>query len=119
MTALPGVAEAVVAALLVVFVARSFFGPGPVRRDVVTAAMWLAAAVLLLLGVALASGPVLARELLATGAVVAAAEAGWWLRSHGGEDGGGDGGVETGDPPLDWDEFDRLRGGWQRPRELV
>lgn len=118
MTALHGLVEAVVAALLVTFVARSFFGPGPAQRDAVTATMWLAAALLLLLAVLVAPGPALPRELLAGGAVIAAAEAGWWLRSSR-DDGRGDGGQETGGPPLDWDEFDRARRGWDRPKTLA
>jgi hypothetical protein len=123
MSALPGPAEAVLAALLAVFVAHAFFGRPPVQADPVSAAAWMLAAILLLAGSALGDGPALVRELLIAGAVVAASEAGWWLRARGDggdDDDGGEGGPDPGGPPpLDWDEFDRARAGWNRPRELV
>ena len=119
MTALPVVAEIALAAVLAVFFVRSFFGPGPPERDLVTAGMWLCAALLLLAAVLLAPGPALPRELLTAGFVVAACEGGWWLRGRrddGGDDDGGGGTPRPGGPPIDWDEFDRLRGGWDRPK---
>ena len=123
MSALPGAAEAVLAALLVAFVLHAFFGRPPAQPDMVTALAWTLAAVLLLLSGVLGDGPTAVLELLVAGAVVAASEAGWWLRARrddGGDDGGGGGGGEPdGPPPFDWDEFDRARAGWTRPRELV
>ena len=123
MSALPGTAEAVLAALLAVFVARAFFGRPPAQPDPITAGAWMLAAVLLLASGVLGDGPPLVRELLIAGAVIAASEAGWWMRARrddgGGDDGGGEGPDDDGPPPFDWDEFDRARAGWNRPRELV
>ena len=124
MSELPGTAEAVLAALLAAFVLHAFFGRPPAERDFLTAGAWMLAGVLLLLTGVVGDAPPPARELLIAGSVVAASEAGWWLRARGdgGDDGGGGGGggdEPDGPPPIDWDEFDRVRGGWDRPRELV
>jgi len=117
MTALPLVAEAGIAALLVLSMRRAFFGPAPPRADSVAAAAWMLSAVVLL-GTALAvPGEGFWRLALTVGGVEAACAAGWWLRSH--EEGGEEAREDPGVLPTDWDEFDRLRGGWKRPREPV
>ncbi|MCW2990582.1 MAG: hypothetical protein JWM73_1176 [Solirubrobacterales bacterium] len=110
MTALPLVAEAVVAAVLVVSMVRAFFGRAPERADVVAAGAWMAAALMLLGTVLLSEGEALWRLAVTVAGVEAACVAGWWLRSAG-DDGGARGEDE---PGPDWDEFDRLRGGWSR-----
>jgi heme A synthase len=118
MTALPLVAEAVLAAVLVLSLGRAFFGSPPPRPDPLAAAAWMAAGVLLLACVLLAGGTTHARELLAAAGVEAVCVAGWWLRARDDE---GEA-QPDGDPPVDWDEFDRLRDRWpapRRPRELV
>lgn len=97
---------------------RAFFGSAPQRADPVAAAAWMVAA-LLLLGTALLSpDESLWRLALIVAGVEAACAGGWWLR--GAED-GGEGAGEPEDPPLDWDEFDRLRGDWtpRPPRDRV
>lgn len=119
MTALPVVVEVALALLLALLLVRSFFGPGPPERDVVTAAMWLCAALLLLAAVLLASGPALPRELLTAGFVTAACEGGRWLRGGRDDEDDGGGPQPPGGPPIDWDDFDRLRRGWDRPRTLA
>jgi hypothetical protein len=123
MSELPGAAEAVLAALLAAFVLHAFFGRPPAEPDPITAGAWMLAGVLLLVSGMLGGGPATVRELLIAGSVVAASEAGWWLRARhdGGDDGGGGGGGSgpDGPAPFDWDEFDRVRAGWNHPRELV
>jgi len=113
MTAWPAVAEAAIAAVLVSIMARAFFGAPPPRVDLVAAAAWMLAG-LILLGTVLLSGPgAWHREGLTAGSVVAVCVAGWWLRGR--EDPGEPEQVE---PPPDWDEFDLLRETWRRgPRE--
>jgi len=56
MTAWPAVAEAAIAAVLVSIMARAFFGAPPPRVDLVAAAAWMLAG-LILLGTVLLSGP--------------------------------------------------------------
>jgi hypothetical protein len=117
MTALPPVAEAAIAAVLVFSMGRAFFGTTPPRADVVASGAWMVAALLLLGTVLLSDGDALWRLVLSVGGVEAACVAGWWLR--GGSDEPGDGGGEDPIlPPPDWDEFDRARRGWDRPRAL-
>jgi hypothetical protein len=115
-------AELLVAAALALSVARAFFGRPPRRADAVAAAGWMAAGVLLLAAVLLADPEVTPRPLLAALAVEAICVAGWWLRSRD-DDGGTAPPSGPEDPPsIDWDAFDRERGGWRPPtppRELV
>jgi hypothetical protein len=72
------------------------------------------AGVVLLATVLLAGNAARPRDLLCAGAVEAVCIAGWWLRGRGDDDGEEPG--EPGEPPTDWDEFDRLRAGWSGPR---
>jgi hypothetical protein len=116
MTALPPVAEAAIAAVLVCSMGRAFLGSAPQRADPVAAAYWMLAALLVLGTALLTTGDQLWRLALIVGGVEAACAAGWWLR--GADDSGGEP-DEPGVPPPDWDAFDRLRGGWSRPREPV
>ena len=118
MTALPPVAEAAIAAVLVFSMGRAFFGPAPHRADTLAAGAWMVAAVLLLATALLSPGDDLWRLALIVAGVEAACAAGWWLR---GVDDGGGGAGEPDDPPLDWDEFDRLRRDWtpRPPRDRV
>jgi hypothetical protein len=113
MTALPSVAEAAIAAGLVLSVARAFFGPAPRSADFVAAAAWMSAGLLMLATVILTGDEGLWRLALNVGAVEAVCVAGWWLR--GADDDGGEPVRADGDPPIDWDEFDRERDGWSRP----
>jgi hypothetical protein len=117
MTALPRGAEAAIAAVLVVSMVRAFFGRPPRRSDAVAAAGWMLAGLMLLGTVLLAGADARPRGVLTAAAVEAVCVAGWWLRGLR-EDGGGsedDGGL----PPPDWDDFDRRRESWSRPRELA
>lgn len=119
MPALPWWLEAAIAAELLYAVLRAFRGAPPRHRDRFAAAMWLGAAVLLVLAGALSDGGRTEREILVAPGVIAACVAGWWMRAgrSGGEDHGDGGGGEP-DAPLDWDEFDRLRAGW-RPKQTA
>src|SRR3954454_22886414 len=98
MSGLPGAAEAVLAALLAAFVLHAFLGRPPAQPDLVTAMAWMLASVLLLVSGLLGEGPGPVRELLIAGSVVAASEAGWWLRARG-DDGGDDGAGGGGEGP--------------------
>ena len=120
MTALPRGAEAALAAVLVLSMARAFFGRPPGRADAVAAAGWMLAGVLLL-GTALASGSSAGpRDILAAVAVEAVCVAGWWLRGRRGDDGEDLPTGPVGDLPApDWDDFDRRRADWSRRRETV
>ena len=111
MTALPPIGQAVLAALLLVWLLRAFFGPPPEHTDRVAAAGWMAAGLVLLGTVLLAGHAARPRDLLCAMAVVAGSTAGWWLRGRGAA-GAGEDEAEGGDPPPDWDEFDRLRRDW-------
>src|SRR5437763_15203914 len=117
MTALPPVGEVAIAALLVLSLLRAFFGPPPGHSDAVAAGAWMLAGTVLLATVLLAGDAARPRDLLCAAAVEAVCVAGWWLRGRG-EDGGEEDEV-LGEPPLDWDEFDRLRDGWSRPPSAV
>lgn len=109
------VVEATVAVVLVAVFARAFFGRAPSRPDALAAAGWLVAGLALLVLVLAGAAADGATMPLNAGAVLAFAVAGWWVR--GGRDDDGDDGP-AGEPPVDWDEFDRLRDGW-RPRQPV
>ena len=116
MAALPLLAKAAMGAFILASIWWAFFGPPPDRRDVGTARLWGAtAAVLYLAGLfALLSGRAIAPILVGAG-VLALCLAFWHAR--GDDDGGGGGGWDddAGDPPIDWDRFDRERGDWDRP----
>jgi uncharacterized membrane protein len=117
MTALPPLAEAAIAVVLLVSLVRAFFGPPPSRADAVAATGWMLTAALLFATVLVAGHGIPARDVLTAAGVFSVCIAGWWLRGPR-DDGEGDDGPEL-EPPPDWDEFDRLRSGWTHPRELV
>jgi hypothetical protein len=107
------VAQAMSTAVLAALILRAFLGAPPQERDVVAAAGWLTAAVVLLAAVPLADTT--GKAIFSAGAAVSAAIAGWWLRGarHDGE--GGDGGEFVPPrPPPDWEEFERTREEWAR-----
>ncbi|HEX8208185.1 MAG TPA: hypothetical protein VF587_19135 [Solirubrobacteraceae bacterium] len=117
MSGLPLAIKAAVAAVLIVSIWRSLYGPPPDHRDVGIAKLWGAAAALLYfagLGT-LSIGHDGAWLLLMAGAV-ALCFAFWHAR--GDDDGGGEGGDPGDDTPgpIDWDQFDRARRDWERPR---
>jgi len=118
MTALPPVAEAAIAAVLVASMARAFFGRAPERADGVAAGSWLLAGVLLLVGVLISGDDGPLGLVLSAVAVLSVCVAGWWLRGEDGED-DEDGGIEPGPggPPIDWDRFDSERERWGGPRQ--
>lgn len=111
-------AQAAAVVGLVVSMRRAFFGPAPRRADPLAAAAWMVAGLLLLATVLLSGDDAIWRLALTALAVEAVCVAGWWLRGPR-EDGGDDGPGGEDAPPPDWDEFDRLRGGWSRPRQPV
>lgn len=115
MSGLPLAIKAAAAALLVVSIWRALYGPPPEQRSVLFARVWaLIAGTLYLAGVfALADGRRGAWLLLIAG-VVALCMAFWHARGDDGEDDGPDPGDDTG--PIDWDQFDRARRDWDRPR---
>ncbi len=122
MTALPPMAAAAIAAMLVASLARAYFGAPPARSDAMAAGTWGLAGLMMMAAALLAGAAPWHRELLTAGAVEAVCVAGWWLRSADGEQGRQR--VEPPpaghEPPPDWDEFDRLRAAWSRgPRELA
>ena len=117
MSGLPLAIKVAVAAVLVVSIWRSLYGPPPEHRDVAIAKLWgVTAAVLYFGGIAaIAAGREPAWLLLMAGAV-ALCFAFWHAR---GDDDGGGGGGDPGDDtpgPIDWDQFDRARLDWDRPR---
>src|SRR4051794_29038599 len=118
MTALPPVAEVVLAAVLVLSVLRAFFGRPPGQTDLVAAGAWMLAGVVLLATVLIAGDAARPRDLLCAAAVEAVCVAGWWLRGRD-DRGGEDEEAVPAEPPPDWDEFDRLRAGWSRPPSAV
>lgn len=119
MSAAPPVLDAAIAALLLASIGRAFFGPPPDRSDLLAAAAWMLAGATLLGFVLIAGHAARPRDLLAAGGVEAICVAGWRLRQASRGGGGGDSDpAPEGDPPVDWDEFDRARAGWRpRPRD--
>jgi hypothetical protein len=116
MSGLPLAIKAAVAAVLVVSIWRALYGPPPEHRDLTVAKLWgLTAGILYLSGIfALADDRAGAWLLLIAG-VVALCMAFWHARGNDDDGGGGgDPGDETG--PIDWDQFDRARRDWDRPR---
>ena len=114
MSAMPIVAVAGTLTVIVGSIWRAFFGPPPDHKDVATAHIWGATALLLYLAAlysAWEQKPV-APLFLAAG-VITLCLAFWNAR---GDDDDGGGGDDEPDGPLDWDEFDRLRRDWDRPR---
>jgi hypothetical protein len=116
MSGLPLAIKAAVAAILVISIWRALYGPPPEQKDLAVAKLWAFTAVALdFAGVySLANGRAGASFLLMAG-VVAMCTAFWHAR---GDDGGGGGGGDSGDDhgPIDWDQFDRARREWDRPR---
>jgi hypothetical protein len=112
MPALPLEAAAVL--VLVASMRRAFFGPAPERSDPLAAAAWMVAGLLLLATVLLSRDDALWRLALTGAAVECVCVAAWWLRGPA-QDGGDEPAGEPIAPPPDWEEFDRLRGGWDAP----
>ena len=114
MSSLPLLMKAAMGAFLLASIWWAFLGPPPDRRDLGTAKLWGATAGILYLAgaYALAFGRAGA-VILVGGGVLALCLAFWHAR---GDDGGGGGGDDDdGDPPIDWDRFDRARRDWDRP----
>ena len=93
--------------------------PPAVNRSYESVLLALAASAMYLISVtvALAFDVHLGALLAAPGVLAFCASC--WLsrgpdRDSGG--GGGDDGDDEPDPPIDWDDFDRIRAGWDRPR---
>jgi asparagine N-glycosylation enzyme membrane subunit Stt3 len=116
MPGLPLAIKVAVAAVLIVSIWRSLYGPPPDHRDMVIAKIWGATAAVLYFGgiAAIAAGRSQAWLLLTAGAV-ALCLAFWHARGDDGGGGGGDPGDDT-PGPIDWDQFDRARREWDRPR---
>jgi hypothetical protein len=117
MAAMPVLTVIGILGVILVAIWRAFFGPPPEEKDVATARIWGATAVLLYAASiysAWEQQPV-APLFLAAG-VVTLCLAFWNARGDDDDGGGGDG---EPDGPLDWDEFDRLRRDWDRPRATL
>jgi hypothetical protein len=111
------VPAAVVATVLVAVLWRAAYGAPPRNPDPVAAAGWLISGVILLGFVVLHAGGATLGLVLNATAVIALSIAGWWMRGCGRDDGDDD--PQGEDPPPDWDEFDRVRDDWSRPRTLA
>src|SRR3954469_19717460 len=112
---MPDAAKLVLTALLAFGLAVALFGPAPARprpRAVAHSVLAGAAIYLTALLVALAGHVALATLLVGPG-VAALTLAGWLARAGDAPRRGGDDESEP-DVPIDWDEFDRLRGQWER-----
>src|SRR3954447_11303484 len=111
---MPDAAKLVLTALLAVALAVAVFSPAPARprpRTVAHCVLGGAGIYLAALLVALAGHVALATLLV--GPRVAALTLAGWLSRAGDDRRGGDDEPEP-DLPIDWDEFDRLRGEWER-----
>jgi len=113
---MPASAKAALAAILAASILRAFFGEPPSsahRGDALRAG---------LAGAACYAGAVLAayygNDTVASALIVAAVEAlcltVWLMRGR--DDPGGGTDEPEPDPPVDWEEFDRERERWSRPR---
>lgn len=111
------VAACAVAVVLVVSLARAAFGPPPAQPDPLASAGWLIAGILFLALALAEAGERPWGFVMNAAAVIALAVSGWWMRTP--RDDGGEG-PEPDDAPgetgPDWDDFDRQRAGWDRPR---
>src|SRR3954470_12687936 len=118
MTALPPMFEAGLAALLVAWIVRAFFGPPPRASDGVAAAGWMVAGVSIIATVMIAGHDADPRDVLTAGGVMAICVAGWWLRRRDDEDFRHPelDAPDPDTPGIDWDAFDRERSGW-KPRQ--
>jgi hypothetical protein len=127
-SALPTIAKASFAAILLCSMLRAFFGAparGSHRRLArlmlgLTAGCYGAGALAVVAADSLVAG-----SLLIIGGIEASCLAAWLVRGgRDDEDGGGGGGGGGGGPgrgplepaPIDWAAFDRARRGWERPR---
>jgi hypothetical protein len=118
-------AKLLLTAVLAVALAGALLGPPPEephRRPAAALAAAGCAVYVLALLVALRGHGGLGTALVGPG-VALLALAGWLARGPSGgggdDDGGGDDAPEPQIPPVDWDEFDRLRGEWERTRPRV
>jgi hypothetical protein len=114
MAVLPLLVKAAMGALLLASIWWALFGPPPDRRDMGTARLWgVTSGVLYLTGVYAVIADRSIAPLLVLAGVIALCLAFWHARGDDG--GGGGGGDDDGDPPIDWDRFDRARRDWERP----
>src|SRR4051812_27796133 len=112
---MPDPAKFALTALLAVALAIAVFSPAPARRRpraMASCALAGAGIYLTALLVALAGHVALATLLVGPG-VAALTLAGWLARAGDDPRRRGDDEPEP-DVPIDWDEFDRLRGQWER-----
>jgi hypothetical protein len=110
--------ELLVGAVLAVGLVVALVGPPPsANRSYESVLLALVASAMYLIAVAVAVTIDLSLGILLAGPGVLAFCASCWLSRGAGrhsDDGGGGGpGPDT---PIDWDDFDRLRAGWARPR---
>ena len=124
MSAIPVVPKAVLAAVVCASMWRAFFGaPAPgSHRGAARFALVLTAACYGIGFAVIASGNGdLLGSLLIVFGIETSCLAAWLVRAARGDDGGGDDGGGGGGgggrgpklpPPIDWEEFDRVRRGW-------
>ncbi|HLM49422.1 MAG TPA: hypothetical protein VK279_02665 [Solirubrobacteraceae bacterium] len=120
---MPGWIKLAATAILLVSIALAFFGPRPARRAsrrrVLAIGVAGLAGYIVGLHAAMAGRTVIAAVLIAL--AVEAMCLAVWLARAGRDDGGEPRHEDAPDPDappdgLDWDEFDRLREDWSRPR---
>jgi hypothetical protein len=120
---MPAWLKLVATAVLLASIAYAFFGPRPPRRAGRRLVLAVGAGGLLAYGTGLhaaVTGSTAAAAVLIAVAVESMCLAVWLARSP--RDDGGEprrpADPDPGEPPegLDWDEFDRLRSDWSRPR---
>jgi hypothetical protein len=126
--ALPLLAKAAIAAVLIGSMARAFLGPpAPGEHRAWARALLAGTALCYCLGAALvvAAGAALTGSVVVMVGIEAACIAAWLVRAlpdgpGRDDDEGGGGGWGRGPwspiPPVDWDAFDRARREWDRPR---
>jgi hypothetical protein len=110
--------ELLVGAVFAVGLVVALVGPPPsAHRSYESVLLALVASAMYLIAAVVAVTVDLSFAILLAGPGVLACCVSCWLSRgadrHGDDAGGG--GPEP-DPPIDWDDFDRLRAGWDRPR---
>jgi|1186.fasta_scaffold302403_2 hypothetical protein len=112
--------ELLVGAVLALGLLVALAGPPPTaNRSYESVLLALAASAMYLVAVVVALTVDVALGTLFAGPGVLAFCASCWLSRGIDRDGGGGDDDDEPDSPIDWDDFDRLRAAWSRPRVTV